>query len=208
MGSGQVFLVDDDEALRFSIADLLTFAGYGVRTWRDAQAFLQDLPASQPAVLLTDMRMPGLSGIDLHAELLRRDRCFPVVYLTGESTLSQGIDAMKLGAFDFLLKPFARDTLLAVVAAALAQAQARWAASIDRLRAQRALSSLSPREREVHRLLLRGCGNREIVDALGISLPTAKQYKTEVMRKLGAQTLSQVLAHGRLLEGETQAFLR
>jgi two-component system response regulator FixJ len=197
VSAGHVFLVDDDAALRDSIGDLLGFAGYRVRCWADPELFLQEMPTAAPAVLLVDMCMPGLSGVDLHAELLRRGRTLPVVYITGQSTLPQGIRAMKLGAFDFILKPFGREDLLRAVAAGLERDRAVMQDVLDRARIETALSTLSPREREVHALLLRGYGNAEIVGMLGISLPTAKQYKAEVMRKLGVRSLSQLMAHGR-----------
>jgi FixJ family two-component response regulator len=197
MNPGHVFLVDDDAALRDSIGDLLTFAGYRVQRWADSRSFLGEVPTVAPAVLLVDMSMPGLSGVELHAELLRRGRTLPVVYITGQSTLPQGIRAMKLGAFDFILKPFGREELLRAVAAALERDRFVMQGVLDRARIEVALSTLSPREREVHGLLLQGFGNAEIVRALGISLPTAKQYKSEVMRKLGVRSLAQLMAHGR-----------
>jgi two-component system response regulator FixJ len=195
MTPGHVFIVDDDDGLRLSIGDLLLFAGYRVRCWADPFEFLVQMPTAAPAVLLTDMCMPGISGVDLHAELLRRGRTLPVVYLSGQSSLPQGLQAMKQGAFDFILKPFGREHLLRVVAAAIERdRQAMWSV-MTRARIDAALASLSPREREVHALLLQGCGNAEIVKALGVALPTAKQYKSEVMRKLGVRSLSELMVH-------------
>ena len=106
-----VFLVDDDDALRDGIADLLRVVGYRVYTWPDGAAFLADIPRVAPAVLITDMRMPGLSGVELHAELLRLGRLLPVIYISGESTVAQSIQAMKQGAVEFLIKPFGREEL-------------------------------------------------------------------------------------------------
>lgn len=197
MAVGHVFLVDDDLAVQASVIDLLSSCGYQVRAWGDGDAFLSEMPSSMPAVLLADMRMPRMSGLELLVQLKRRERVPPVVYLSGESTLPQGIQAMKLGAFDFILKPFGRDELLSAVAAAIEhdRSQAQLAARESRARA--AMARLSPRQREVHDLLLRGYANGEIVGALGISLATAKQYKTEVMRKLGVSSLSALMAQTR-----------
>jgi FixJ family two-component response regulator len=203
MSPGHVFLVDDDAALRQSIGDLLAFVGHRVRHWADPKAFLEEMPTAAPAVLLVDMCMPGLSGVELHAELLRLGRTPPVVYITGQSTLPQGIRAMKLGAFDFILKPFGREDLLRVVAAGLERDRAVMQEVLGRAGIEQALSTLSPRECEVHRLLLQGYGNAEIVGALGISLATAKQYKSQVMRKLGVRSLAQLMAHGRVLVAGT-----
>jgi len=198
MTRGQVFLVDDDLAVRASVVDLLSSCGYEVRAWDDAGALLAaGLPDSRPAVLLTDMRMPRMSGVELHAELKRRGRVPPVIYLSGESTLHQGIQAMKLGAFDFILKPFGRDELLGAVAAAIELDRRQAQAAAQDARTRDALARLSPRQREVHALLLKGYGNDEIVGALGISLATAKQYKAEVMRKLGVGSLSALMAQSR-----------
>ncbi len=192
--SEYVFLVDDDDALRDSIADLLRVVGYEVYSWSSGRAFLADIPRVAPAVLITDMRMPGLSGVELHAELLRLGRTLPVVYISGESTVAQGIQAMKQGAVEFLVKPFGREELLRAVAASLEKDRQKMQHLIRAARAAQARAQLSPREMQVHELMLKGYNNREIMDALQISLPTAKQYKSEVMRKLGARSLSELIA--------------
>ena len=192
--SEYIFLVDDDDALRDGIADLLRVVGYQVYTWPDGAAFLADIPRVAPAVLITDMRMPGLSGVELHAELLRLGRLLPVIYISGESTVAQSIQAMKQGAVEFLIKPFGREELLRAVAASLEKDRQQMQHLIKAARAAQARAQLSPREVQVHELMLKGYNNREITDALQISLPTAKQYKSEVMRKLGARSLSELIA--------------
>lgn len=192
-----VFVVDDDVRLCDSIADLLRVVGYQVQCWHDAASFLASAPEVAPAVLVTDMRMPGMSGVELHSELQRRGRMLPVIYISGESTVPQTIRAMKQGAFDFLIKPFGREELLRTVAAALEKDRQQLLEIIRQSRFEEARSHLSPREAQVHDLLLKGFGNREIVDALGISLPTAKQYKSEVMRKLGVRSLAELMSFGR-----------
>lgn len=199
---GFVFLIEDDEVLRGSIADLLRFAGYEVSCWEEASAFLDAIPDVAPAVLVTDMRMPGLSGVELHAELLRRGRAVPVVYISGESSVPQSVQAMKQGAFDFLVKPFGRESLLKVVAGALEKDRRQRQAAKERSRFESALAWLTPRQREVYALMARGCTNRDIVEALGISLPTAKQYKSEVMRKLGVRSLAELLSLSRDRDGD------
>ena len=105
MNTGHVDVVEDDDSLRNSISDLLSLVGYRVRTWRDAESFLGDLPQTAPAVVVTDMRMPGRSGVELHAELLARGRSMPVIYISGESSVPQTISAMKMGALDFWSNP-------------------------------------------------------------------------------------------------------
>ena len=192
--SEYVFLIDDDDALRVGIADLLRVVGYQVYSWPNGYAFLADIPRVAPAVLITDMRMPGLSGVELHAELLRLGRLLPVIYISGESTVAQSIQAMKQGAVEFLVKPFGREELLRAVAASIEKDRQQMQHLIKAARAAQARAQLSPREAQVHELMLKGYNNREIMDALQISLPTAKQYKSEVMRKLGARSLSELIA--------------
>lgn len=199
MHIGHVDVVDDDDSLRNSICDLLAFAGYHVRAWRDAESFLDNLPQTAPAVVVTDMRMPGLSGVEMHAELIARGRTMPIIYISGESTVPQSIGAMKLGALDFLVKPFSREDLLKAVAAGIEKDRKQMQQMIDQARFEQALTHLSPREREVMGLLLKGFNNSEIVDAMCISLPTAKQYKSQIMRKLGVRSMSQMMKlHGSL----------
>jgi RNA polymerase sigma factor (sigma-70 family) len=190
---GHVDVVEDDDSLRNSISDLLGFAGYRVRAWRDAEAFLDNLPQTAPAVVVTDMRMPGRSGVEMHTELVARGRSMPVIYISGESSVPQSIEAMKLGALDFLVKPFSREDLLKAVAAGMEKDRRQMQQLIEQARFDQALAHLSPREREVLELLLKGFNNTEIVDALSISLPTAKQYKSQIMRKLGARSLSELM---------------
>lgn len=192
--SEHVFLVDDDDALRDGIADLLRVVGYQVYSWSDGAAFLADIPRVAPAVLITDMRMPGLSGVELHAELLRLGRTLPVIYISGESTVAQSIQAMKLGAMEFLIKPFGREELLRAVATSLEKDRQQMQHLIKAARVAQARAQLSPREVQVHELMLKGYNNREIMDALQISLPTAKQYKAEVMRKLAVRSLSELIS--------------
>lgn len=205
MEKSHVFVIDDDDGLRNSVGDLLAFAGYSVRTWREPEKFLSELPHVAPAVVVTDMRMPGLTGLDLHQALLERGRSMPVVYISGESSVHQSISAMKLGASDFLIKPFTREDLLKAVAAGIEKDRHQMRQMIEQTRFETALTHLTPREREVYGLLCRGYSNVEIVDELGISLPTAKQYKSMVMRKLGVRSLSQLLQLSAHLQASAQA---
>lgn len=196
MQTGHVDVVEDDDSLRNSISDLLGFAGYKVRSWRDAESFLDNLPQTAPAVVVTDMRMPGRSGVEMHAELVARGRSMPVIYISGESSVPQSIAAMKLGALDFLVKPFSREDLLKAVAAGMEKDRKQMQQMIEQARFDQAMAHLSPREREVMELLLKGFSNAEIMDAMNISLPTAKQYKSQIMRKLGVRSLSELMRLG------------
>lgn len=193
MLNGHVDVVEDDDSIRDTISELLKFAGYRVRTWRDAESFLDNLPQTAPAVVVTDMRMPGLTGLQMHSSLVERGRSMPVVYISGDTTVPETISAMKLGAVDFLVKPFSREDLLKAVSAAMEKDRSQMRKMIEQARFDEALSHLAPREREVLQLLIQGFNNAEIMDALNISLPTTKQYKSTVMRKLGARSLSELM---------------
>ena len=186
-------MVEDDDGIRDNISQLLKFAGYRVRAWRDAHSFLDNLPQTAPAVVVTDMCMPGLSGLQMHNELVERGRSMPVIYISGEASVSESISAMKLGAVDFLVKPFSREDLLKAVTTAMEKDRTQMRQMIEQARFDEALTHLAPREREVLNLLVRGFNNAEIMDALNISLPTTKQYKSTVMRKLGARSLSELM---------------
>ena len=193
MQTGHVDVVEDDDSLRNTIHDLLKFAGYRVRMWRDAESFLDHLPQTAPAVVVTDMRMPGLSGVEMHTLLLERGRSMPVIYVSGESSVPQTIAAMKMGALDFLVKPFSREDLLKAVATGIEKDRHQMRQMIEQAQFSAALDHLSRRECEVMNLLIKGFNNNEIMETLHISLPTTKQYKSMVMRKLGVRSLSQLI---------------
>lgn len=199
---GQVHLIEDDEGLRLAVSSVLAFAGYPVRDWVDAEAFLDALPLDGPSVVVTDMRLPGASGIDLHASLLERGYRTPVIYISGESSVPETVSAMKMGAVEFLLKPFSREALLQAVASGLRRDCARFRQEAEMARLKPMLLRLTRREQEVFRLLRRGFSNNEIMAQMHLSLPTAKQYKASVMRKLGVHTLSQLIQASACLPAE------
>lgn len=204
MQTGHVDVVEDDDSLRNSIHDLLRFAGYRVRAWRDAESFLLNLPQTAPAVVVTDMRMPGMSGLELHKALLELGRVMPVIYISGESSVQQSISAMKTGALEFLVKPFSREDLLRAVASGLEKDRNQMRQMIEQARFNESMTHLAPREREVMDLLIKGYSHAEIMDTLKISLPTAKQYKSQLMRKLSVRSLSELmkLSQAHLKSGE------
>lgn len=203
MQSGLVDVVEDDDSIRESICSLLRFAGYQIRAWSDAESFLQNMPRTAPAVVITDMRMPGMSGVQMHNVLLERGRSMPVIYVSGETTVPETISAMKLGAIDFLVKPFTREALLKAVAAAMEKDRNQMRQMIEQARFDAALDHLAPREKEVLELLIKGYSNAEIMEAMHISLPTAKQYKSQVMRKLGVRSLSELMKLSASLRSQT-----
>jgi FixJ family two-component response regulator len=151
-----------------------------------------------PAVIITDMRMPEMSGVELQATLLGQGRKTPILFISGESTVEQSVKAMKQGAFEFLIKPFSQNALLEAVRRGIEmdlvnKASAYAVASLDNR-----LNALSPREREVFWLLTKGYNNKQLVNELGVSLATAKQYKAQVIQKMGVRSISEMVEFTQL----------
>ena len=192
--SKYIFLVEDDDELRSDLERALKFCGYTIFAFANPEQFLSKFKPLVPAVLVTDMRMPKQSGIQLQAELIAKGHKIPIIFISGESTDEQIVKAFKNGAFDFLLKPFSRETFLSAVAKAIEQDSIAMHELIRASSIAVALKTLSPRERQVFNLLAKGYGNRELVEALGISLPTVKEYKSEVMHKLRLRSIAELIA--------------
>ena len=180
--SGRVFLIDDDELIRANLETTLLDANYHVHAFASATEFLQFEAQGGPAVILTDMVMPYMTGIELQALLNEQSSPVPFVLMSAESSVSQSVIAMKQGAIEFLVKPFSKQELIDAIERGLGM-HAR------KINTDLKLSQLTPRERQVFDLLVDGHNNAGLMDALGISLPTAKQYKSEVMRKLDITSL-------------------
>lgn len=181
-----VFLIEDDSSQRKSIESLLEFKGFVFQSFTKASDFLSLSNFSRPAVLITDMRLPDFSGVELYKALKDRGEDIPIIFISGESSIQQSIDAMKQGAIEFLIKPFdINDLIDAIEKAARIE--------LKRVNLKKLLKSLSPREKEVFNLLIQGLNNAELMEKINVSLPTVKQYKSEVMRKLGAKSLSELI---------------
>lgn len=192
--SKHIFLIDDDESMRISLKGILEFLGYQVNVFESAVEFLKIKIEVAPVVIITDMRMPDINGLELQAELLKRGRQIPIIFISGQSTFPQTISAMKQGAIEFLIKPFDRDQILSAVERGLEQDAAYMHSLTKRHSLEEKLKSLSPREREVFELLAIGFNNAQLQEKLQIALPTAKQYKSEVMRKLNLSSLAELIA--------------
>ena len=189
-----IFLIEDDEGLRSDLERALQFCGYTVFSYANPQQFLSEFKPLVPAVLVTDMRMPKLSGVELQSELVEKGHKIPIIFISGESSDEQIVKAFKNGAFDFLLKPFSREDFLSAVARGIEQDSIAMQGLIQKTRLDEALKTLSPRELQVFNLLAKGYGNKELVDALGISLSTVKEYKSEVMYKLRLRSLAELIS--------------
>ena len=184
-----VHIVDDDEAVRDSLALMLEHRGFRTEAYGNAQDFLARLPATPEGCAVVDVRMPGMDGLALQRELARRRLGLPIVIVTGHADVPLAVSAMKAGAVDFLEKPYTLERMLEAIGAALR------AVSPDRVdpAAAEAVAALSPRERQVLEGLLAGLQNKAIAGALGLSPRTVEVYRANMMEKLRVHTLSQAL---------------
>jgi two-component system, LuxR family, response regulator FixJ len=185
-----IHLVEDDVSQRDSIESLLVFKGYITQSYSSAKDFLKNAPFERPAIVIVDIQLPDISGVDLHRILMEKNITIPIIFISGEASIQQSVDAMKQGAIEFLVKPFEIDLLLDAVHKASK-------IELKETHLNLLLKNLSPREREVYKLLLEGFNNQELIDKLHLSLPTIKQYKSEVMRKLKVNSLSKLIELAR-----------
>jgi len=185
-----IHLIEDDVSQRGSIESLLAFKGFITKSYNTAKDFLQTLPFERPAIVIADIQLPDISGVDLHRMLLEKNINPPIIFISGEASIQQSVDAMKQGAIEFLVKPFDIDELINAVTKAIR-------IELKEINLNVLLKNLSPRELEVYNLLLQGLNNQELIDKLHLSLPTVKQYKSEVMRKLKVNSLSNLIELAR-----------
>lgn len=191
--SSEVYVIDDDDAIRLSLPFLLRSAGIASRTFESALAFLQAAKSLPQGCVLTDVRMPGMDGIELVRRLGDLRLQHPVIVMTGHGDVALAVEAMKAGAFDFIEKPFTDEVLLGAVQGAL---DADDRASQDqeaRRRYLEAFASLSPREREVLQHVVAGKTSKVIAYDLGISPRTVEVYRAGMMMKTGARSLSELV---------------
>jgi FixJ family two-component response regulator len=191
---GSVYLIEDDDALRKALAGYLTSQGLEVQAFRGADDFVSVPIASTPSVVLTDVNLPGISGLELQEKKREICRRVPFVFISGALSVTDGIEAMKGGALDFLVKPVAPEKLDTAIENAL-KVDAEFLEEQRRadVLASR-LENLSPREKQVYALMVRGANNTQIMDELGVSIHTAKQYKSEVLRKFEVSNLSDLIS--------------
>jgi two-component system response regulator TtrR len=188
-----VYLVDDDEAVRDSLRWLLEGNGFGVKTFASAEAFLQAYDPAPFACLVLDVRMNGMSGIELHDELLRRGHDLPLIFMTGHGDVPMAVARMKLGAIDFLEKPFDDQQFCRTVAMALEQAVERRSEVNQRERNLTLLGRLTPRERQVLDLIASGRLNKQIADDLSISIKTVEAHRANIMDKFEVRTMADLM---------------
>ncbi len=188
-----VFLIDDDQAVRDAVGLLLRATGLSVESFASATDFLKSDSIHRPSCLLLDVRMPGMSGLDLQKQLQDQGHRIPIIFMTGHGDVPMATRAMKAGAFDFIEKPFQGQTLLARVREALERDARELRRQAQRSEAAARLARLSPREREVLERVAAGQYNKVIAAELGISLSTVEIHRKRVMEKLEADSLSDLI---------------
>jgi RNA polymerase sigma factor (sigma-70 family) len=202
----RIHVVDDDISFRTAIARLLSAAGYEVALYESGDHFLRCSLPSAPGCILLDLSMTGMDGLELQKHLNNLDSVLPVIFLTGRGDIPASVSAIKAGAEDFLTKPIAKEKLLATIEHALMRYRERQGRreQLDSLRAR--ISVLTPREREVFSLVVRGRLNKQIAFELGTSERTVKAHRHQAMEKLGVRSVAAAVSVaerlGMLSEGE------
>ena len=189
----EVYLVDDDPAVLRGVARLVRAAGWMVSGHASAEAFLAEVPPDAVGCVVLDVAMPGTDGPALHKRLVDDDRLLETVFLTGHGTLAMGVEAMKVGATDFLVKPVDDDALLAAIAEAVRRSVQRQHERLEVESIRRRLEQLTPREREVMQWVVTGLLNKQIAAELGTAEKTVKVHRARVMEKMQARSLAELV---------------
>jgi two-component system, LuxR family, response regulator FixJ len=189
-----VWVVDDDDGVRRGLELLLGSAGLAVTSYGDAESFLAGFDPACPGCIIADLQMPGLSGLDVQQRLLARGVTTPVLFLTGHGDVPAAVQALKLGAHDFIQKPVAGEQLLEAVTKAIAADAEQRRIAARAARAEALLDRLSPREREVLGRVCAGQANKVVALELGISERTVELHRSRLMRKLEVRSLAELLA--------------
>jgi len=188
-----VYVVDDDETVRRSLARLVRSVGLKVDTFASAQAFLEHKGQDRPSCLVLDVRLPGLSGLDLQTAMGQSQRTMPIIFITGLGNVPMTVRAMKGGAQDFLEKPFEDQELLDAIQRALARSRAARAEDAERADIEGRLATLTPRERQVLELVVAGLLNKQIAGELGAAEKTIKVHRGRVMKKMQADSVAELV---------------
>ena len=195
-----VFIVDDDQSMREAVTSLLGTVGLSVQAFKTAQEFLRTKRPDRPSCLVLDVRLPGLSGLDLQRELASVDPPVQIVFMTAHGDIPMSVQAMKAGAVEFLTKPFRDQQLLDAVQQAIARDRAARDKLAEVTALRRRYESLSPREHEVMTLVVRGLLNKQIAAELGTSEATVKAHRAQLMHKMEAESLAHLVRMAERLD--------
>jgi FixJ family two-component response regulator len=195
-----VFVVDDDPALRRSLSYLIESVGLEVESFAGGEEFLQACDPERPGVLILDLRMPGIGGLDVQRELNRRGIELPIILLTGHAEVSTAVRSLKEGAFDFIEKPFSDQVLLDSVQAAIREDRSIRSQRVRQREIAERVERLTQREREVMERVVVGEANRVIAERLGLSPKTVEVHRAHVMEKLEVHSLAELVRLAVALE--------
>jgi len=199
---GTVYVVDDDEAVRDSVQWLLEGKDYRVRCFESAETFLSRYDPREVACLIVDIRMGGMTGLELQDRLLERRSPLPIVFITGHGDVPMAVNTMKKGAMDFIQKPFEEDALVSLVERMLDQAKDAFTEHQHSASRDALLAKLTSREAQVLERIVAGRLNKQIADDLGISIKTVEAHRANIMEKLNANTVADLL---KIALGQTPA---
>jgi len=188
-----VYVVDDDPSIRDALDSLIRSVGFRAQTFASAQDFLKSMRPDAPGCLVLDVRLPGLSGLDLQRELARVDIRIPIIFITGHGDIPMSVSAMKAGAVEFLTKPFRDQDLLDAIQAAVERDRASQEGRAELAELRSRYRSLTPREREVMQHVVSGLLNKQIAGELGTSEVTVKLHRGQAMQKMRAASLADLV---------------
>jgi two-component system response regulator FixJ len=199
-----IHIVDDDEGVRKALSLLMKSAGHDSSLYASAEKFLDEFHYSQPCCIFIDVRMPGMSGLELQKKIAALNNAPAVIILTGHGDIDMAVQAMKDGAMDFITKPFQNQKVLDVIQKVMALEVVKWSAKEKQSKIIQKLVQLTPRERQIMQLLVDGNVNKQMASKLDISVRTVEKHRARIMEKLQVKTLAE-LVHLALLNNDAWA---